>query len=76
MKLTTIAMFGAGYVLGTKAGRERYDQLRELGRRLASELDVAGVRQGLESVSSRLEEYATDSGLNAHMDRRRAQARR
>jgi hypothetical protein len=76
VKLTTIAMFGAGYVLGTKAGRERYDQLRELGRRLASELDGAGVRQGLDNVSSRLEEYANDSGLAAHMDRRRAQARR
>jgi hypothetical protein len=76
VRLTTVAMFGAGYVLGTKAGRERYDQLRELGRRLASELDGAGVRQGLDSVSSRLEEYASASGLAAHMDRRRAQARR
>ena len=51
MKLTTVAMFGAGYVLGTRAGRERYEQLRELGRRLAGELDGAGVREGLETVS-------------------------
>ena len=31
MKLSTVAMFGAGYVLGTRAGRERYEQLRQAG---------------------------------------------
>ncbi len=76
MKLTTVAMFGAGYVLGTRAGRERYEQLRELGRRLAGELDGAGVREGLETVSSRLEKYASTSGLAAQVDQRRASAGR
>ena len=30
MKLGVLIGFGAGYVLGAKAGRERYDQLRRL----------------------------------------------
>jgi hypothetical protein len=76
MKLTTVAMFGAGYVLGTRAGRERYDQLRGLGRRLAGELDGAGVLEGLESVSARLEKYASGSGLAAQVGQRRAPAGR
>ncbi len=76
MKLTTVAMFGAGYVLGTRAGRERYEQLRELGRRLAGELDGAGVREGLETVTARLEKFASGSGLAAQVDQRRAPARR
>ena len=29
MKLTTVAFFGLGYVLGSRAGRERYEQLVE-----------------------------------------------
>lgn len=32
MKLTTIAFFGLGYVLGSRAGRERYDELVEAAR--------------------------------------------
>jgi hypothetical protein len=39
VKLTAIAVFGAGYVLGTRAGRERYDQLIALGTRLADRLE-------------------------------------
>jgi hypothetical protein len=27
VRLTTLVMFGAGYVLGTRAGRERYAQI-------------------------------------------------
>jgi len=29
VKLTTVAFFGLGYVLGSRAGRERYEQLVE-----------------------------------------------
>ena len=76
MKLTTVAMFGAGYVLGTRAGRERYEQLRELGRRLAGELDGADIRGGLDSITARLESYASGSGLAAQVDQRRAPAKR
>ena len=58
MKLTTVAMFGAGYVLGTRAGHQRYEQLREAARRVAGEFDAASIRSGLETVTARLEQYA------------------
>ena len=54
VKLSTVAMFGAGYVLGTRAGRQRYDQIRQLAGRLADEFDGGGARERFESVSSRL----------------------
>ena len=54
MKLTTLAVFGAGYVVGTKAGRERYAQI----------VAVA------EKASKRLEEYSArqQEGDDAHCD--------
>jgi hypothetical protein len=35
-KLTLLAGVGIGYVLGTRAGRERYEQIRSSVKRLAS----------------------------------------
>ena len=76
MKLTTIAMFGAGYVLGTRAGRERYEQLRVAAQRFTDGVDGSSIRAGLESVSDRLERYAAEGGLGAEETRGRAPARR
>lgn len=39
MKLTAIVLFGAGYVAGTRAGRERYDQMVAMARRMADRID-------------------------------------
>lgn len=39
MKLSTIAVFGAGYVLGSRAGRERYVQIVELAQRTAQRIE-------------------------------------
>ncbi|MGA9597003.1 MAG: hypothetical protein WBV06_12640 [Acidimicrobiia bacterium] len=36
MKLRTALFFGIGYLLGAKAGRDRYEQLRRLYLRTAS----------------------------------------
>ena len=36
MKLGVLIGFGAGYVLGAKAGRERYEQLRRLYENVTS----------------------------------------
>ena len=36
MKLTFLVGFGAGYVLGAKAGTERYEQLKRLYENLSS----------------------------------------
>lgn len=44
MKLTTVALFAAGYVVGARAGRERYAQIVE---------GVASASQRLEQFSSR-----------------------
>ena len=43
MKLRTAIAFGIGYVLGTKAGRDRYEQLRRTYRRATSNEKVRKV---------------------------------
>jgi len=40
--LRAAMIFGAGYVLGTKAGRERYAQIREFAQAAASKLEEKG----------------------------------
>lgn len=47
-KATFLAGFAAGYVLGTKAGRERYETIKRTSRRVAenpSVQEAAGVLQ-------------------------------
>lgn len=36
--LRTVVIFGAGYVLGAKAGRERYAQIEEAAKNLSRRL--------------------------------------
>lgn len=40
MKLSTLVFAGAGYVLGTRAGRDRYDQIVRVARRVAGSQTV------------------------------------
>jgi hypothetical protein len=75
VKLSTAAIFGVGYLLGTRAGRQRYDQIRQLAGRLAAEFDGSGARERLESLSSRLESYARERSLDSSPDTRRAKTR-
>lgn len=75
MKLSTAAIFGVGYLLGTRAGRQRYEQIRQLAVRLAEEFDGSGARERLERISSRLESYARERSLDSPADVRRAQTR-
>ena len=44
MKLTTVAVFAAGYVLGTKAGRERYAQIIDVVDRASQRLEAFSER--------------------------------
>jgi hypothetical protein len=44
-KLAVLAGVGVGYVLGTKAGRERYEQMRGSARRLWDDPRMAEKRQ-------------------------------
>lgn len=49
MKLSNLVYAAAGYVLGARAGRERYDQIVSVARRVAGSQTVqatAGVVQG------------------------------
>jgi urocanate hydratase len=49
LKLSHLVYAAAGYVLGARAGRERYDQIVSLARRVAGSQTVqatAGVVQG------------------------------
>jgi hypothetical protein len=48
MKLSTLVYGGIGYVLGARAGRERYEQIVRVGRRVSGSQTVqstAGVVQ-------------------------------
>jgi hypothetical protein len=62
VRLTLLAAFGAGYVLGTRAGRERYDQIRELAMDTSHRLEQSGWRDRLDDYGGRLERYATRNG--------------
>ena len=75
MKLSTAAVFGVGYLLGTRAGRQRYDQIRQLAGRRVEEFDASGARERLESISSRLETYARERNVDSSADGRRARTR-
>jgi hypothetical protein len=42
VKLTRIATFAAGYVLGSRAGRERYEQIVAVARNASQRLENYG----------------------------------
>lgn len=62
-KLTLLAAFGGGYVLGAKAGRERYEQLKHTAQQVADDPrvhDVAERVQNAAHVASDTAEQAVD----------------
>lgn len=59
MKLVAVTMFGIGYVLGTKAGRERYEQIRRLAQSASESFDASGARQRLEALAAQLDGYSS-----------------
>ena len=51
-KLTLLAAAGAGYVLGARAGRERYDQISAAARKIAGNPQVqAAASKAQETVA-------------------------
>ncbi len=46
MTLTKAALFAAGYVLGTRAGRERYGQILDVAARASERLEELSARGG------------------------------
>jgi hypothetical protein len=63
VKLTTVAVFGVGYVLGTRACRERSQQILELAHNASGKFAASGARRSLEEYGARLEAYASQSRL-------------
>jgi hypothetical protein len=59
MKLMTVAIFGIGYVLGAKAGRERYEQIRRVAHNAAESFDASAARQRLEALAAQLDGYSS-----------------
>ena len=59
MKLLTAAIFGIGYVLGAKAGRERYEQIRKLAHNASESFDASAARQRLEALAAELDGYSS-----------------
>ncbi len=59
MKFTAVIMFGIGYVLGSRAGRERYEQIRRLARSASENFDASGARQRLDALAAQLDGYSS-----------------
>lgn len=53
MMLSTLIVFGAGNVLGSKAGRERYNQIVEIAQEAARRLDEYGAHSRFPAERSR-----------------------
>ncbi|HET7431794.1 MAG TPA: hypothetical protein VFJ89_09835 [Nocardioides sp.] len=56
MKLTAVGALAVGYVLGTRAGRERYDQIRQAASRAADRLERYGASGSLATTLERAQE--------------------
>jgi hypothetical protein len=51
--LTKVAIFAVGYVVGTKAGHERYAQIVEFAGRASQRLEEYSARHGGRGADSR-----------------------
>jgi hypothetical protein len=60
VRLRSLAVFGLGYVLGTRAGRERYEQIVAAAQNASKRLE--SYRGKLESVSGKIDSLS--SGLD------------
>ena len=63
------AGFAAGYVMGTKAGRERFEQLREAASTFMNQPVVAQTRARVTELAERgLETAAAKAGIRVEHD--------
>lgn len=58
MKLKLVIAFGIGYVLGAKAGRERYEEIRETAARVQADPRVQEATQRAETFAKEAAEQA------------------
>src|SRR2546430_14964957 len=64
-KLTAVAVFGLGYVLGGKAGRGRDEQIRELAQTASKNFEASDLRERLETYRARLEAHSRETFRSA-----------
>jgi hypothetical protein len=62
-KLTLLAAFGGGYVLGARAGRERYEQIRQTAQQVADDPRV-------QQATSQAQEFVRDAAEKVKDDPR------
>jgi hypothetical protein len=68
-KLAVLAGVGVGYVLGTRAGRERYEQIRGGARRLWQDPRVAETRHHAVDIAKDQAAAAKDAAMDAVNER-------
>jgi hypothetical protein len=68
MKLRSLAVFGVGYVLGAKAGRERYAQIVEAVQTASQRFDEARRERGKPSRAGGKPSRAGSNGLDSYLD--------
>ena len=57
MSIRSLVVFGAGYVLGTRAGRERYQQIVEAAGKAAQRIGQPDLSKAVNESSVRLSDY-------------------
>ncbi|HET7070772.1 MAG TPA: hypothetical protein VFI40_08110 [Nocardioides sp.] len=57
MKLSALGALAVGYVLGTRAGRERYEEIRRLAGRAADKLESYGSSGSLATRVSDIDDH-------------------
>jgi hypothetical protein len=69
-KTTFLAGFAAGYVLGARAGRERYEQIKQMAAGFASNPKVQETAGSLQSQATGLAATAKDKVAEKVQERR------
>lgn len=64
MRLRSIALFGTGYVLGTRAGRERYAQITAAAAKAATRLRTVDLPGTDAEPTVRLSDYVARGSGN------------
>jgi hypothetical protein len=57
VRLTALGALAVGYVLGTRAGKERYEEIRQLAGRAAQKLEEYGSSGSLAARVSELADH-------------------
>ena len=64
MSIRSLVVFGAGYVLGSRAGRERYQQIVEAAGKAAQRIGQPDLSKAVNESSVRLSDYLKGAAPN------------